>query len=454
VTTWAHDSIFYHIYPLGLCGAPHENDFTAAPEPRLNELHAWLPHIEGLQSTALYLGPLFESRTHGYDTADYFRVDRRLGTHQTLADLVAACHERGIRVVLDGVFHHVGRDFWAFREVQQHGASSPYREWFVGLDFAQPNAYGDPFTYAGWREHTSLVKLNLQHPDVRDHLFDAVRSWIEQFAIDGLRLDVAEDIETAFLRDLAALCRSVKPDFWLLGEAIHGDYRRLAGPDLLDSVTNYECYKGLYSSHNDQNYFEIAYALNRQSGEQGIYRNIPLYNFVDNHDVSRIASTLQNPAHLYPLHVLLLTMPGIPSIYYGSEWGIGGIKRPPDDWELRPTFPAPQAVQSVPHPDLAATIARVAQIRQQTPALRRGMYQQIFVAHEQMAFARSWEDEYVVVVVNAAAESASLTLDVSLPDGSILVDRLAADQEYMVRSGRLHLDDIPPHWARILTRSS
>lgn len=289
---------------------------------------------------------------------------------------------------------------------------------------------------------------------MRDHLFVAVRSWIDQFAIDGLRLDVAEDIDIAFLRDLAAFCRSIKPDFWLLGEAIHGDYRRLAGPDLLDSVTNYECYKGLYSSHNDQNYFEIAYALNRQSGEHGIYCDIPLYTFVDNHDVSRIASTLQNPAHLYPLHVLLLTMPGIPSLYYGSEWGIGGIKRPPDDWELRPALPAPQAVQSVLHPDLAATITRVVQIRQQIPALRRGTYQQIFVAHEQMAFARWWEDEYVVVVVNAAAEPAPLTLDVSLPDGSTLVDRLAPDQEYAVRSGQLHLDAVPPHWARILTRLS
>jgi glycosidase len=441
----------YHIYPLGLCGAPQQNDFAAAPEPRLAALHEWLPHLRGLHCTALYLGPLFESSAHGYDTADYFQVDRRLGTNQTLADLVAACHDNGIRVILDGVFHHVGRDFWAFREVQAHGAAAPERDWFIGLDFQQPNHYGDPFTYTGWRGDTSLVKLNVQHPAVREHLFAAVQMWIEQFAIDGLRLDVAEDIDPAFLRDLAAFCRRTAPDFWLLGEAIHGDYRRLAGAEMLDAVTNYECYKGLYSSHNDQNYFEIAYALNRQSGAQGIYRDIELYNFVDNHDVSRIASTLHNPAHLYPLHVLLLTMPGIPALYYGSEWGIGGHKRPPNDWELRPAFPAPPSPDSMPHPDLALAIARLAQVREQHASLRRGSYEQVLVAHEQMAFVRRCDDDVVVVVVNAAETPAALDVSVDIPDGSMLVDLLAPDQQFVVQGGRLRLEAVPACWGCILT---
>jgi glycosidase len=450
MTTWAHDAIFYHIYPLGLCGAPRRNDFAAAPEPRLAQVHTWIEHLQTLHVNALYLGPLFESGTHGYDTADYYQVDRRLGDNQTLTELVAALHAAGIRVILDGVFHHVGRDFWAFRDLQARGADSPYRDWFVGIDFNGHSPYGDPFGYAGWRGNYDLVKLNLQHPEVRAHLFGAVQFWIEQFGIDGLRLDVAEDIELDFLRDLAACCRRAHPDFWLLGEVIHGDYTRWANAETLDAVTNYEGYKGLFSSHNDRNYFEIAYSLNRQFGEQGLYRDIPLYTFADNHDVSRVANVLRNPAHLSPLYTLLFTMPGVPSIYYGSEWGISGMKQPADDWSLRPCLTGPTALPEAAQPELAATIAHLAEIRQQTDALRRGSYRQLSVAAEQMAFARQWEDEYVVVAVNASDTPAALRLPVNLPDGQTLDDRLAPDQQFTVHNGTLLLETVPAYGARIL----
>ncbi len=450
MSSWAYDAIFYHVYPLGLCGAPPRNDFSAVPEARLARLHAWLPHLQELYVNALYLGPLFESSVHGYDTADYFQVDRRLGCNQTLAELVTACHARGIRVILDGVFHHVGRDFWAFRDLYTNGEASPYRDWFVDLDFSQRSPYNDPFSYAGWHGHYDLVKLNLQHPDVRAHLFAAVRFWIEQFDIDGLRLDVAEDIDPDFLRELAAFCRAIRPDFWLLGEAIHGDYRRLACADMLDSVTNYECYKGLYSSLNDQNYFEIAYAINRQSGENGLYRDTPLYTFVDNHDVSRVASMLHNPAHLYPLYALLFTMPGVPAIYYGSEWGIQGRKQPPDDQVLRPCLDTPQDTSHMPHPDLAGMIAHLARIRRNTPALRRGAYKQMFVGHKQFGFARSYEGDYIIVVINAAAEPAAVALPVDLPDGRHFIDLLSPDQQAGVHAGKLQLDAVPPYGVQIM----
>jgi cyclomaltodextrinase len=402
MTNWARDAIFYHIYPLGLCGAPRRNDFATPPEPRLAQISGWIEHLCALGVNALYLGPLFESTAHGYDTADYYWVDRRLGDNATLAELVAALHGHGIRVILDGVFNHVGRDFWAFRDLQQQRERSPYRDWFVGVDFSRRSPYGDRFTYAGWHGHYDLVKLNLHHPDVRAHLFGAIREWFQQFAIDGLRLDVADELEPGFLRELASFCHALDPAFWLLGEAIHGDYRRLVNPAALDSATNYECYKGLFSSHNDTNYFEIAYSLNRQFGEQGIYRDLPLYAFADNHDVSRVASRLCNPAHLYPLYVLLFTMPGVPSIYYGSEWGLVGLKQSGDDWPLRPQLAGPGAIQNMPHPDLANTIALLARLRQQSVALRHGAYEQLFVAHEQLAFARHVGDEYVIVMVNAA----------------------------------------------------
>jgi glycosidase len=449
MTDWARDSTFYHIYPLGLTGAPAQNDFASPPQPRLAEIVDWIGHLRELGVTALYLGPLFESTAHGYDTADYFHVDRRLGDNRTLAELVAHLHSAGIRVILDAVFHHVGRDFWAFRDLQENGEQSAFRDWFAGVDFAHRSPNGDPFTYEAWNGHYDLVKLNLHHPDVRNHIFGAVRAWVEEFAIDGLRLDVAESIDPVFLRDLATFGRDLRPDFWLLGEIIHGDYRHLAGPNMLDSATNYEVYKGLYSSHNDSNYFEIAYSLKRQFGPGGMYRELPLYNFVDNHDVDRVVSVLHNPAHLYPLYALLFTIPGVPSIYYGSEWGLGGRKIGGDDGPLRPRL-RPDDVAHAPQPDLAAALGWLAHARQSSPALRYGAYVELHVSHQQFAFARHTLTDYAVVAVNSADTPARLDLPVSAPDGRELVDLLDSSRRYSVRGGRLLLEEVPACGARIL----
>ena len=449
---WAYDAIFYHVYPLGFCGAPSHNDFCSPAVPRLEQLYGWIDHLQALGVNALYLGPLFESTAHGYDTADYYRVDRRLGSNQTLSEVVAALHRSGIRVILDGVFNHVGRDFWAFRDVLAQGARSPYCDWFQGLSFSGCSPYGDPFTYEGWNGHASLVKLNLHNPAVREHLLQAVALWVREFEIDGLRLDVADCLDLDFQQALAAFCRDLRSDFWLMGEVIHGDYRRWVNPETLDSVTNYECYKGLYSSHVDKNYFEIAYALNRQFGDGGLYRELPLYNFADNHDVNRVASLLTNPAHLYPLYCLLFTMPGVPSIYYGSEWGIAGRRTEQDDGALRPHLDLDALARTSPHPDLPAVVSKLAAIRRGTAALRYGDYRQLFVSHEQLAFARRWEDDHVIVLLNAAAEP--VPFDLTLPgdgDGR-LVDLLNPGETFPVARGQVHVDAVYPHWARILAR--
>jgi glycosidase len=407
---WALDSIFYHVYPLGLCGAPARNDLGAAPVERLERLVPWLGHIRGLGANALYVGPLFESTAHGYDTADYWHLDRRLGTDDTLRRFVLAAHGAGIRVVLDGVFNHVGRDFWAFRDVQANGELSAYRDWFAGLRFDGRSPYGDPFAYEGWQGHFDLVKLDLGNPAVREHLFGAVESWIGDFGIDGLRLDAADLVDLDFQRELAALCRAIKPDFWLFGEVVHGDYRRWANPETLDSVTNYEAYKGLYSSLVDRNYFEIAYALNRQFGPGGMYSALPLYSFVDNHDQDRVASRLGQPRLLYPLYLLMLTMPGVPSIYYGSEWGLRGERRPGDDGPVRPAIDLSAGPSMGSEPALASTIGRLSGVRTGSIALRRGSYRQLHVAGEQLGFVREAAGESVVVLLNAADRPVELTV--------------------------------------------
>lgn len=453
MTTWADNAIFYHIYPLGLCGAPQHNDFTSPAVPRLGELHAWLDHVQWLGANALYLGPLFESGSHGYDTADYYHLDRRLGDDATLAHFSADLHARGLRLVLDGVFNHVGRDFWAFRDVLARGEASPYRDWFANLRFGARSPYGDPFSYEGWNGHHSLVKLNLANPQVRDHLFGAVRTWVERFNIDGLRLDAADCLDFDFQRALASFCRQLRPDFWLMGEVIHGDYTRWANPQTLDATTNYECYKGLYSSLADRNYYEIAYALNRQFGPGGIYRGLGLYAFADNHDVDRVASLLPDPALLYPLYALLFTMPGVPSIYYGSEWGLTGRKLNGSDAPLRPALDLDTTMRQAPRPDLPGVIARLARIRAGSPALQGGDYRQVMVAHQQFAFARSLPNETVLAVFNAADQPAQLNL--ALPGGCspVLEDLLNPGERFNAQGGGVSLS-VPPRWARILRSPS
>jgi cyclomaltodextrinase len=462
VRHWASDSVFYHLYPLGFCAAPERNDFRSSPVPRLEKLYGWLDHLQELGVGALYLGPLFESTSHGYDTADYFRVDRRLGDNDTLAAVSAELHRRGMRLVLDGVFHHVGREFWAFRDLQERGERSAYRSWFEGLRFGERGPHGEGFTYQGWEGNLDLVKLDLGNPAVRAHLLEAVGMWAREFGIDGLRLDVAYLLDRQFLEELSRYCRPLRPDFWLMGEVIHGNYRQWASPGLLDSVTNYECFKGLYSSHNDRNYFEIAYALNRQFGENGLYRGLPLYAFADNHDVNRIASNLHDPAHLYPLYCLLFTMPGVPSVYYGSEWGIQGRRTDHDDRQLRPALDLEQVSRDAPHPRLPDTIARLARLRAAAPALRYGSYRQLTVSHEQLAFLRSWLGDgtaggvaqSLVVAVNAADEAAEVELqlsgtEVSTSGSRSWRDLLNPPDSFPMTDNKLVLT-LPARWARVL----
>jgi len=445
---WAADPVFYHIYPLGCLGAPERNTFDGAPADRLSGLHAWIDYLVELGIEAIYLGPVFESSAHGYDTADYFKVDRRLGDNSNLATLSRKLHSRGIRLVLDGVFHHTGRAFWAFRDVLARGYTSSYCDWYE-LDFTQRSPYGDPFHYKGWAGHYDLVKLNLRNPAVREHLFAAVTAWVEQFEIDGLRLDAADRLDFDFQRDLTAHCRRLRADFWLAGEVVHGDYRRWCHPGGLSSTTNYELYKGLWSSHNDRNYFEIAYSLNRQFGSKGIYRGLDLYTFADNHDVERAASILKEPGHLYPLYILLMTVPGIPSIYYGSEWGIEGRKLPRSDAPLRPALTPSTMPERARHGDLYKVIKQLIGLRRRYSALRRGDYGPLYVAREQFAFRRTNEDMTVVVAVNAADRQMQFPLHLSEPSGSRLVDVLNGEEIFQLADGRCTLH-VHSRWGRVL----
>ena len=381
---WFNEACIYQIYPLGLCGAPVEND--GIREHRILRVLDWAEHIRGLNMTAVLFNPVFES-------------DRcRLGTNEDFAQVCDALHAAGLKVILDGVFNHVGRGFWAFRDVQQKKWDSPYKDWFH-LDFNGDTQYGDGFWYEGWEGHNELVKLNLQNPAVVEHLLEAVRRWAQEFEVDGLRLDVAYSLPPEFLARLRRFAEQLKPEFTLLGETLHGDYNRWMNEDACHSVTNYECYKGLWSSFNSGNMFEIGHSLARQFGPDPwtLYRGKHLLSFLDNHDVERIASMLTNPAHLRPAYGLLFGMPGVPAVYYGSEWGIQG-KKSEGDAALRPALEIPRKNE------LTDWVAALAAARQKSEALRYGNYRNLLLTNAQIIFERAVEKERVLVAVNAAGE--------------------------------------------------
>ena len=406
---WYNEATFYHIYPLGLTGAPKENDY-GTPVHRLNTLLPWIDHIKEIGCTALYIGPLFESVGHGYETTDYKKLDSRLGTNEDLTNFVKACHDKGIRVIFDGVFNHTGRDFFAFKDIQKNRENSPYVNWYCNVNFGGNTEYNDGFSYENWGGYNLLVKLNQRNPEVQNYICDVIRFWVSEFDIDGIRLDAADVLDFDFMRVLRHTADEVKKDFWLMGEVIHGDYSRWVNGQTLHSVTNYALHKALYSGHNDHNYFEIAHTV-KYLQNMG---DLDLYNFVDNHDVERIHTKLQNKAHFAPVHVLLYTLPGVPSIYYGSEFGIDGKKEKFSDASLRPALDLKDYADAVTKNPCTALIAALGKVRQGTPALSYGSYSELALTNRQFAFARDLDGVRVIVTVNNDDSEAEM----NLPTGS------------------------------------
>lgn len=390
---WAYESVFYQIYPLGFCGAPFENDGVLTP--RIRKVIDWIPHIKNLGANAIYFSPVFESDTHGYNTRNFRKIDVRLGTNEDFADVCQALHKEGIKVVLDGVFNHVGRGFWAFQDVLEKRWDSPYKDWFH-ISFDGNSNYNDGLWYEGWEGNYDLVKLNLRNEDVIQHIFSCIKGWVEEFDIDGLRLDVAYCLDHDFLRRLRSFCDGLKPDFFLVGETLHGDYNQWMNDSMLHSVTNYECYKGLYSSFNSMNMFEINHSLLRQFGPDNwtLYKGKHLLSFVDNHDVTRVASILSNENHLPLIYALAFGMPGIPCVYYGSEWGAKARKEEGDP-ALRACFEKPE------WNDLTTFISKLAEAKKHSNALNYGDFRSVLLTNRQCIFERKTDSERVLVAINA-----------------------------------------------------
>lgn len=404
---WYDEAVFYHIYPLGMTGAPKINEYTD-PVHRLNTLLPWISHIKEIGCNAIYIGPLFESVGHGYETTDYKKLDSRLGTNKDLTDFVAECHKNGIRVVLDGVFNHTGRDFFAFKDIKQNRESSVYRDWYCNVNFWGNNSYNDGFSYDNWGGYDLLVKLNQRNGAVKDYICEVIRYWVKEFDIDGIRLDAADVMDFDYMKALRQTANEVKADFWLMGEVIHGNYSRWANDGTLHSVTNYMLHKALYSAHNDHNYFEVAHTIKYVSDMTG--DKLKLYTFVDNHDVERIYTKLNNKAHFVPVHILLYTLPGIPSIYYGSEFGIEGRKERGSDDSLRPMLRFEDYKDAVKTNPCTQLIFALARIRHSTPELCYGSYRELELQTTHFAYERTLNGKSVIITVNNADNDITINL--------------------------------------------
>ena len=404
---WYDEAVFYHIYPLGMTGSPKENSY-GEPVHRLNTLLPWISHIKEIGCNAIYIGPLFESVGHGYETTDYKKLDSRLGTNEDLTNFVTVCHEQGVRVILDGVFNHTGRDFFAFQDIKQNRENSQYKDWYCNVNFLGNNSFGDGFSYENWGGYDLLAKLNQHNPEVRDYICDVIRFWVREFDIDGIRLDAADVMDFNYMKSLRQVANEVKPDFWLMGEVIHGNYSRWANDGTLHSVTNYMLHKALYSAHNDHNYFEIAHTIKYVSDMVG--NRLKLYTFVDNHDVERIYTKLNNKAHFVPVHIMLYTLPGIPSVYYGSEFGIEGRKERGSDDSLRPALNFDDYKDAINTNPCTKLISALGKIRQNTPALCYGDYKELELQTTHFAYERSLEGKSVIVTVNNSGNDVNMNL--------------------------------------------
>ncbi len=394
---WFEESVIYQIYPLGFCGAPWVNN--GEEKSRILKVLDIIPHLKKLNVNAVYFCPIFESVSHGYDTKDFSRIDKRLGSNADFKRVCSELHSNGIKIILDGVFNHVGREFFAFCDVIENQHESKYKDWFC-IDFNGSSNYNDGFWYEGWEGHYELVKLNLENQEVKQYLFDRVGEWIDIFDIDGLRLDVAYMLNRTFIKELRSFVNSKKSEFFMAGEMIHGNYKELISNELLDSCTNYECFKGIYSSLNTENMFEIAHSLKNRFGQEPwcMYKDLKLINFVDNHDVSRLASVLANKNHLVAAYGILMAMPGIPCIYYGSEWGAEGIKESGNDYSLRPCF------ENYEFNNLTEFISKAIKAHIQSEALCYGSIKDLLITNKQFVFERKTDNERVIVMINTDSE--------------------------------------------------
>ncbi|MCQ1956762.1 alpha-amylase family glycosyl hydrolase [Arthrobacter sp. zg-Y826] len=422
---WVEHVVWWQVYPLGFAGAEKSALPEQAPARHgLAQLVPWLDYLVEMGASGLALGPVFASETHGYDTTDYYRIDSRLGDDADFDELVAQAHARGIRVLLDGVFNHTGRSFAPFRQALEQGPGATTADWF---SFTWPDGW-TPGTEPGYRDfegHHHLVALNHAEPAVADFVADVMKHWLRRGA-DGWRLDAAYAVPSSFWAPVLDDVRTEFPDAYFVGEYIHGDYPAEVRSGHLDSVTQYELWKAVWSSLSEANFYELSAALERHNTFLDTF--VPL-TFVGNHDVTRIASRLAPSGRLAHALVLLFTLPGTPTVYYGDEQGYRGDKedRAGGDDDIRPSFPASPG-------ELSAVGQPLYHLHQELIGLRRRHHW----VHAARTRVHSLANEQLVYEVFDAGHS--LFVAMNLEDTPVTVQVPDAARDVLAGAGGL---DVP-----------
>lgn len=434
---WVQHAIWWQVYPLGFVGAFPADPAPVPDEHRLDRLTGWLDHAVVLGASGIALGPLFASSTHGYDTTDHYLIDSRLGDDTDFDRLVSESRSRGLRVLLDGVFNHVGTEFPRYQEALAGGDSSWFRKRGKGFQ-----------TFEG---HDGLITLNHDNPEVVDYVVDVMSHWLRRGA-DGWRLDAAYAVPEGFWAQVLPRVREAFPDAWFVGEVIHGDYPAIVAAATFDSVTQYELWKASWSSLNDGNFHELDHALRRH--DEFLDAFAPM-TFVGNHDVTRVASKLDDIRHVDHALVVLLTTGGVPSVYAGDEWAYRGVKeeRIGGDDAVRPEF--------APHPaderlredrrsgdaNLAEDMFRLHQhligLRRRNPWLHEARTSALHLTNTTYVYRSQAGDHALVVALNVD----DVPLQMSLSELGVGTARIVAGSGAPVEATVDRVDVAPHGWA-------
>ncbi|MGV0746336.1 alpha-amylase family protein [Mycolicibacterium sp. XJ870] len=427
---WVTHAIWWQVYPLGFVGA-----FPADPAPtpdqhRLRRIVEWLDHAVELGASGVALGPVFESRTHGYDTTDHFRIDQRLGDDADFDHLITEAHRRGLRVLLDGVFNHVGTDFGRYREALEGGGDHPASTWF-----RRRGAQSGFDTFEG---HGELIALNHDNPEVVEYTAGVLRHWLGRGA-DGWRLDAAYAVPDRFWAQVLPTVRREFGDAWFVGEVIHGDYPATVHAATFDSVTQYELWKAIWSALNDGNFHELDWALQRHNDFLETF--VPL-TFIGNHDVTRIASQLENPQHLEHALVILLTTGGTPSVYAGDESAYRGVKedRRGGDDAVRPEFSSPPSDSDSPGADMRRLHQYLIGVRRRHPWLHTATTSAVALTNTQYVYRTAGDTGALLVALNIDDAPLRLSLpELGVPSGQVISGSGAPPQDVVSQT------EVPPH---------
>lgn len=405
---WYDSAVFYHIHSLSLCGCEHESIETDGYQ--FDKLTKWAVHAKKMGCNAIYIGPVFKAEMQGHGITDYYRIDKRLGKNEDFKKWVAVCHEMGIRVVVDAVFNHVGRGFFAFQHLRNHGSRSPYKEWFSNVNFSGDNEYGDGFRYEKWGGYMRLVKLNILSPWLHDYHFDAVRHWIHEFDIDGIRVDAVGETDYDFIKELRKTAEKIKPAFWIAGELPDHEYARWVNDRMFHSAPNNQLQSALISAHNNGNYPLIAHLLR---GVDELCPYTKLYIFADNHDVSHIYEKLNHMEHRKLIALLMYTVYGTPSLYCGSEFS--GQHQKTDEEEQKRPLELWDYKNAYTQDEITHLHCLLGRAKQQFAELSFGSYQQLYVAQKQFAYGRVLRKTAVITALNMDDEAAQLEIPLPFP---------------------------------------